>query len=238
MSYCVNCGVKLAASEGKCPLCNTVVYNPNEDVVTERPKVYSARVEEYPHKKLNVKYIAQIILVIIGIGILVQTLCNVLVNGEISWSLYGIGAFVLFACFSLPLLTTKLKSPYIATIIDLVALALYIYLIALMTDGELWYFEFYLPIHLFVSVYIWLSVVFLRKKRRNFFRVGGMTFLFLSFLLILIELLLDVFIVGKIYLIWSLCCAPPLLAIAVLLLVIAGRPKWREELSRRMYMNY
>ena len=29
MSYCVNCGVKLASSERKCPLCNTVVYNPN-----------------------------------------------------------------------------------------------------------------------------------------------------------------------------------------------------------------
>jgi len=39
-------------------------------------------------------------------------------------------------------------------------------------------------------------------------------------------------------LIWSLCCAPLLLAIAILLLVIAARPKLREEMSRRLYMNY
>ena len=30
MSYCVNCGVELQADAEKCPLCNTVVINPNE----------------------------------------------------------------------------------------------------------------------------------------------------------------------------------------------------------------
>ena len=27
--YCIKCGVKLADSEKKCPLCNTVVYHPD-----------------------------------------------------------------------------------------------------------------------------------------------------------------------------------------------------------------
>ena len=30
MSYCVNCGVELDASLGKCPLCNTPVINPSK----------------------------------------------------------------------------------------------------------------------------------------------------------------------------------------------------------------
>jgi hypothetical protein len=30
MSYCVECGVKLAEYEKECPLCTTPVYNPNE----------------------------------------------------------------------------------------------------------------------------------------------------------------------------------------------------------------
>ena len=151
--------------------------------------------------------------------------------------MYAIGAFGLLICFALPVLT-RLKSPYIATMIDVVALALYIYMIALMTDGELWYYEFYLPLHILTTIYVWCMVIFLRKKRRNYFRAGGISLLFVCLLLILIELLLDIFIVGKVYLIWSLCCAPLFIAIAVLLLVIAANPKLREEMSRRLYMNY
>lgn len=237
MSYCVNCGVKLAASEEKCPLCNTVVINPNETGQDKKEGAYSPRFEDYSVRKINVKYLVQIILSIIGIGVLVQTLCDFLISFSISWSLYAIGAFGLLVCFVLPVLV-KIKSPYIATMIDLVAIALYIYMIALMTDGELWYYEFYLPLHLLSSIYVWCMVIFLRKKRRNYFRAGGASLLFVCLLLILIELLLDVFIVGKVYLIWSLCCAPLLLAIAVLLLIIAARPKLREEMSRRLYMNY
>ncbi len=237
MSYCVNCGVKLAASEEKCPLCNTVVINPNETGEDKKEAVYSHRYEEYPMRRMNLKYLTQIILTIIGIGVIVQTLCNFLVSLSISWSLYAIGALGLLVCFALPILT-KLKSPYIATMIDIVALALYIYMIALMTDGELWYYEFYLPLHVLTAIYVWCMVIFLRKKRRNYFRAGGISLLFVCFLLILIELLLDIFIVGKVYLIWSLCCAPLLIAIAALLLVIAARPKLREEMSRRLYMNY
>ncbi len=237
MSYCVNCGVKLAASEAKCPLCNTLVINPNETGENKKEAVYSHRYEDYPERKINTKYLVQIILSVIAVGVVVQTLCDFLVTLSISWSLYAIGAFGLLVCFALPILT-KLKSPYIATMIDLVALALYIYMIAVMTDGELWYYEFYLPLHFLSSIYIWCMVIFLRKKRRNYFRAGGISLLFISFLLVLIELLLDIYIVGKVYLIWSLCCAPLLLAIATLLLVIAARPKLREEMSRRLYMNY
>lgn len=237
MSYCVNCGVKLAASEAKCPLCNTVVINPNEVGEDKKESPYSHKYEEYPRRQINLKYLTQIILTILAVGVFVQTLCDFLISLSISWSLYAIGAFGLLICFALPILT-KLKSPYIATMIDVVALALYIYIIALMTDGELWYYEFYLPLHVLSSIYVFCMVIFLRKKRRNYFRAGGVSLLFVCFLLILIELLLDIFIVGKVYLIWSLCCAPLLVAIAVLLLVIAARPKLREEMSRRLYMNY
>ncbi len=237
MSYCVNCGVKIAASEEKCPLCNTVVINPNDTGETKKEAVYSHRYEEYPRRKINIKYLTQIILSVIAVGVIVQTLCDFLISFNLSWSLYAIGAFGLLVCFALPILT-KMKSPYIATMIDLVALALYIYMIAWMTAGQVWYYEFFLPLHILTSIYIWCMVIALRKKRRNLFRAGGISLLFVCILLISIELLLDIFIVGKVYLIWSLCCAPLLIAIATLLLVIAARPKLREEMSRRLYMNY
>lgn len=237
MSYCVNCGVKLAPSEAKCPLCNTVVINPNETQDKKVQEVYSRQIEEYSGRRINYKYLVQIILGFIGIGVFVQTLCNILVSLKISWALYSIGAYCLLICLVLPVLT-KIKSPYIATMIDIVALALYIYMIALITDGEMWFFEFYLPLHLFSSIYVWFMVVFLRKKRRNFFFAGGTSLLFVCLLLILIEFLLDIFVIGRVYLIWSLCCAPLLLSIAIPLYVMGAKPKLREKLNRKLYMNY
>ena len=52
MSYCVNCGVKLDKSLKKCPLCNTVVYNPNIKEEINKP-VYSTEIEIIKSINLN-----------------------------------------------------------------------------------------------------------------------------------------------------------------------------------------
>ena len=54
MSYCVNCGVRLAKSEHACPLCNTKVINPNkleEDYVP----AYSSQIEKFKTIKITVQ---------------------------------------------------------------------------------------------------------------------------------------------------------------------------------------
>lgn len=236
MSYCVNCGVKLAAAEKKCPLCNTPVINPNDTGERKNSSAYSSRLEEYPNRRINIKYLTQIVLAVVALGIIVQTICNVLVNGGITWAWFGIGAFGLLLALAFPVLVS-MKKPYIAAVMDIVAIALYILLIAVLTDGIEWYIEFYLPLHILSAIYAALVVVFMRKKRRNYFRVGGVSLLFISFMLILVELLLDIYIVGKIQLIWSLCCAPAFVPAAILLLVIAAKPKWREKMARKLYME-
>ena len=35
--YCINCGVKLADTEKKCPLCNTLVFHPYIEQPAVRP---------------------------------------------------------------------------------------------------------------------------------------------------------------------------------------------------------
>ena len=41
--YCVKCGVKLADTEKKCPLCNTVVCHPDFKQTAERPLYPSSK---------------------------------------------------------------------------------------------------------------------------------------------------------------------------------------------------
>ena len=46
--YCVNCGVKLADTEQKCPLCHTAVYHPDMQRPAARP-LYPANKMPCPH---------------------------------------------------------------------------------------------------------------------------------------------------------------------------------------------
>lgn len=57
MSYCVNCGVELDASLGKCPLCNTPVINPSKLEEITRTSPYpkeSGQVDVVKRKDLAV----------------------------------------------------------------------------------------------------------------------------------------------------------------------------------------
>ncbi len=46
MSYCVHCGVKLAPSEARCPLCQTPVVDPVTPYDPSVPKEFPTRVRE------------------------------------------------------------------------------------------------------------------------------------------------------------------------------------------------
>ena len=49
--YCINCGVKLADTENKCPLCGTVPYHPDiQRGSAEKPYP----IKEYPKSKKTV----------------------------------------------------------------------------------------------------------------------------------------------------------------------------------------
>lgn len=45
MSYCVNCGVELADSERRCPLCHTEVHNPRQPYDRKIPKPFPNRLD-------------------------------------------------------------------------------------------------------------------------------------------------------------------------------------------------
>ena len=49
MSYCVNCGVELAKSEKKCPLCGVEAVNPKEKGEPAGKPPYPKELKETPH---------------------------------------------------------------------------------------------------------------------------------------------------------------------------------------------
>jgi len=91
MSYCVNCGVKLAKSENKCPLCNTKVVNPNK-LKDEYEPAYSNKIEEF--KTINYKFIAKLTILVLLILTLVTVSCDLIITQTVSWSIYVVCAIL------------------------------------------------------------------------------------------------------------------------------------------------
>lgn len=96
MSYCVNCGVKLADYHEKCPLCNTKVLNPNAKIKPQTrdfPK-YREHIKSSEPAHMRQMLAGTIVSFASTIYIIVLLLINYLVNKEISWSMIPIVSLV------------------------------------------------------------------------------------------------------------------------------------------------
>ena len=86
MSYCVNCGVKLADSEPVCPLCQTPVINPNQPTDTHR--AYPDHMDRFPQKHINRMFVFRLAWLVAGIVSATFLLCDFFTAGSIGWSVY------------------------------------------------------------------------------------------------------------------------------------------------------
>lgn len=103
MSYCVECGVKLAAGEPKCPLCHTPVNNPNHPVCDVEASSHPQAIEE-AISRLDRRYARRLSLIFLMIPIAIVLLIDFL-SGSNGWSAYVVGALVMSYCFfAVPLL--------------------------------------------------------------------------------------------------------------------------------------
>ena len=90
--YCIKCGVKLADSEKRCPLCGTVPFHP--DIRREEGEaLYPA--DRYPRQQVNRKGILGAVTILLMIPVLITLICDLSLHGRVTWSGYVIGAIAL-----------------------------------------------------------------------------------------------------------------------------------------------
>ena len=97
--YCIKCGVELADSEKKCPLCGTVVFNPElsrPDGEPQYPRMPAAQPE-----KVNHSGIMFVVTMLFMLPIVTTLLCDWQINGKIIWSGYAVGALPVTAAAGL-----------------------------------------------------------------------------------------------------------------------------------------
>lgn len=230
MSYCVNCGVKLAKSEKKCPLCHTIVYNPNVKEI-EYEEAYSSKVETF--NKVDKKYLSKLISLSLTMIGLISILCNLIISKEISWSIY-VMSVILYICSYLIFLVNK--NVYISLVLQLVCLEILLFVIAYLNHGLHWYLYLLMPFIMILFGYILLCTYLIKKRKHNFLKRISFCFGFTALTLIIIESGIDLYCDNVIKLTWSLYADLPILIISVIAFVLSFNKKMLDQIKRRIFI--
>lgn len=140
--YCVKCGVQLADTEKKCPLCNTTVYHP-EIQPGDAPPLYPTK--KMPKPGAGKKALSGMIILLFVIPLIIGFVSDLERNGKLDWFGYVAGAAIVgYVVFALPLWFRK-PNPVIFIPCDFAAVAGYLLYINLATKGS-WFLGFAFPV--------------------------------------------------------------------------------------------
>jgi hypothetical protein len=235
MSYCVHCGVDLAPSEEKCPLCKTPVLDPNQAWREQDERPYPERLEVVP-PHIDRKYGAQLASIFLMIPMLAALICDMAINLRMTWSMYVLGAGACIYCWVLLPLSFNIERPYFYIAVDTVSSALYLLLIAFLTGGRPWYMALALPLMLIWGGAAMLSVYICRRTTMAALDKASLVVLIGAAALAGLEALIDLWILHSVRLEWSMYALVPLAASSAVLRIIERKPKLKESILKRLYL--
>ena len=170
--YCVNCGVKLADTEQVCPLCGVTAYHP--DIVRNKEDSLYPR-HRYPVQQPDSKAAQVVVTTLFLLPILITLLCDLQINGAVSWSGFVAGALlVAYVILVLPFWFQN-PNPVIFVPCSFAAVGLYLLYINWHVDGN-WFLPFAFPLVGGLCVIFTTLITLLRYlKRGKFYIFGGCT---------------------------------------------------------------
>lgn len=229
--YCINCGVKLADTEKKCPLCYTV---PGEIPLREEPERPFYPKDRDPRVKIKTGAINGAVLFLFLIPLLVTFFVNLQVSGCLDWFWYVMGAVLTaYIVVALPLWFRR-PNPVVFVPCDFAAMVLYLLLINILTDGN-WFFNFALPVTVSVGLIVTTVVVLLRYLRKGrLYILGGAMIAFGAVTLLLEALLCIAFRVTFVG--WSIYPLVVLALLGGLLIFLAINGTVREKMERTFFI--
>lgn len=236
MPYCVHCGVELAADEKKCPLCDTVVIDPTllkGDVSYDKP-LYPA-IEPPKLPRISRRSIFSLFAVLILIPSFVSLICDLSLNGTISWSAYVLGAAgALLLTVAFVLLSRNFRS-YGAVLASGIVWTGYSFLASYLATGDL-----ALPFSFFILIYATLAlalICFLISHRLlSLAKLLATALLLCGGLCVLIEWQINAYFDLGIRFIWSYYPAGTALLLSLLLLIIDRSEPIKARLRQKFFI--
>ncbi len=223
MSYCVHCGVELAPSEEKCPLCKTPVFDPNQAWREPEERPYPQRLEVVaPH--IDRRYGARLAALFLAIPMLAALALDLALNLRVTWSAYVLGAGACVYCWVLLPISLDVERPYLYIAVDTAVSAAYLALIAWLAGGARWYSHLALPLTVIVGGAGMLGVYVLRRRRMPPLDKASIIVLIGAAVLAGLEVLTDLWTFRAVRLEWSMYALVPLAASSAVLRIIERNP--------------
>ena len=228
--YCVNCGVKLADTEKKCPLCETVCYHPD----IKRPagrQLYPG--DKMPQRRSGVKALGGAIIILYLIPLILCFFSDMHPDGMLDWFGFIAGGLaVSYVMFALPLWFKK-PNPVIFVPCGFAAVILYLFYINIQTGGH-WFLSFAFPITGALGLTVCAVVTLLRYLRRGRLYIIGGALMALGGTILLTEELMA-FTFALPFIGWSVYPFIVLILLGGLLVYLAIDGAAREVVERKLF---
>ena len=229
--YCINCGVQLAETERKCPLCGT---DPLHPAVIPKPAQPLYPDRKLPGAQPRSGAVNASLLILFLIPMLLSFLVDLQTDGQISWFGFVAGALLLaYVVFALPLWFRR-PNPIVFVPVGFAAAALYLLYINLATGGS-WFMRFALPVTAGLGAIASALVVLLRCLRRGRLYIFGGAMIALGAFMLLIEFLL-VQSFSLPFSGWSFYPMSVLVLLGCLLLYLGINRSAREMMERKFFI--
>ncbi len=242
MSYCVNCGVELEQGARECPLCNTPVVNPREQMRQGSLKDGTDRGEAgaFPREKGQVETVKRkdlglLLSMVILASVATCGILNLLVFDGSPWSLAVIGACVILWVFMIPAVIYTRQSVYVSLLLDGGAVSLYLYMLTFLSGSSGWFTGLGLPIVVLVTGIAELVTVCIRRLPRSFLTVSLYLFTALGLLCMGLEMLIRHYLEARIFLTWSAVVLTICTILDIAVITMLSRRRLRNEVRRRLH---
>jgi hypothetical protein len=233
MFYCVKCGVELADSEEKCPLCKTTAYHP-ELVRPEGTTLFPTGLNHH-EETIKISGVLFVLTVVLLIPIVLTLMFDVKSNGGVTWSGYVISAILLFYVVAILPIWFKRPNPVIFSSADFAAAALYLLFIDLLTQGG-WFLPFAFPVTGGLALIVVAVITLVHYVKKGYLYIFGGAVIATGFLTMLIELLINVTFHLRNTLVWSIYPLVSCFLIGMALIVIAISRPLKESLHKKFFV--
>lgn len=229
--YCINCGVKLADTEKRCPLCGITAFHP--DILREEARpLYPPREPVY---KMNSRA-AQIVVTTMSLMAgCITLLCDMQINHTVVWSGYVIGALAVFyIAFVLPYWFRN-PNPVIFVPCSFAAIGVYLLYINYAVGGS-WFLSFAFPVTGAVGLIVTAVVTLVKYLKRGMLYIFGGALVALGAFMPVMELLLCITFSGVSFLGWSFYPLIALVLLGGMLVLLALCRPARETMKRKFFI--
>ena len=231
--YCVKCGVELADSEKKRPLCGTPVFHPDiPRNLSEPPFPPDKRIRPEDVNRSGVLFVLTIAALLPA---LLCLLCDWRINGTLVWSGYAAGAIALLYVVILLPMWFRRPNPVIFVPVDFIAVGLYLLYINFATGGH-WFLSFAFPVTGAIGLLISAAVALTHYLRGGYLYIYGGMLILGGGLAVLIEFLINLTFQIHETLFWSFYPMVAGIVLGLMLIVIAICKPLRESLHRKFFL--